>query len=230
MRCAAKAAPPPDALLGEVFEVTDRKWRGIGTIPQSGYRLTPAYAEFDAERRFSVERIAVAESQVCISGLILQGLKKPHQCPAFGKACTPLTTRWAPRWFRPKARDAAYLQTTAAFATGSAAAANAAAADLAAPNAASSECCGNGLPGVRSSPGCPARSPQPCLTPSTSIATPATMPLVDYEHVLLGHGSGGTLTGQLIERLFLPGLGYDTPPPLEDQATLQLATHNPAMA
>jgi hydrogenase expression/formation protein HypD len=82
---------PARRLLAEVFEVTDRKWRGIGLIPNSGYRLTPAYADFDAERRFAVEHIEVAESPVCISGLILQGLKKPHQCPAFGRACTPQT-------------------------------------------------------------------------------------------------------------------------------------------
>jgi hydrogenase expression/formation protein HypD len=76
-------------LIRDVFEVTDRKWRGIGTIPQSGFRLTPAYADFDAEKRFAVEGVCAEESQVCISGLILQGLKKPHDCPAFGKTCTP---------------------------------------------------------------------------------------------------------------------------------------------
>jgi hydrogenase expression/formation protein HypD len=76
-------------LVQEVFEVTDRAWRGIGTIPHSGYRLAPAYADFDAERRFAVESVRAAESDVCISGLILQGLKKPPDCPAFGKTCTP---------------------------------------------------------------------------------------------------------------------------------------------
>jgi hydrogenase expression/formation protein HypD len=76
-------------LIREIFEVTDHKWRGIGTIAQSGYRLTPAYADFDAEKRFPVESIQAEESAVCISGLILQGLKKPPDCPAFGKACTP---------------------------------------------------------------------------------------------------------------------------------------------
>ena len=80
---------PARRLIGEVFEVTDRKWRGIGTIPRSGYRLAPAYADFDAERRFEVEGMEVAESDVCISGQILRGLKKPHECPAFGKDCTP---------------------------------------------------------------------------------------------------------------------------------------------
>jgi hydrogenase expression/formation protein HypD len=80
---------PARRLLGEVFEITDRKWRGIGTIPRSGYRLAPAYAEFDAERQFAVDDMQVAESDECISGLILQGMKKPHECPAFGKTCTP---------------------------------------------------------------------------------------------------------------------------------------------
>ena len=80
---------PARRLIGEVFEVADRKWRGIGTIPRSGYRLAPAYADFDAERRFEVEGMEVAESDVCISGQILRGLKKPHECPAFGKDCTP---------------------------------------------------------------------------------------------------------------------------------------------
>lgn len=86
-----EGSPPARRLIAEVFAATDRKWRGIGTIPQSGYRLTPDYAEFDAEQRFAVAGLQVAESQVCISGQILQGLKKPHQCPAFGKTCTPLT-------------------------------------------------------------------------------------------------------------------------------------------
>ena len=69
--------------------MTDRAWRGIGTIPRSGFRLAPAYGDFDAERRFAVEGVSAAESGVCISGLILQGLKKPPECPAFGKTCTP---------------------------------------------------------------------------------------------------------------------------------------------
>lgn len=86
-----EGSPPARRLLAEVFEVSDRKWRGIGEIPQSGYRLAPAYREFDAERRFAVEELRVAESKVCISGLILQGIKKPHDCPAFGKTCTPET-------------------------------------------------------------------------------------------------------------------------------------------
>jgi hydrogenase expression/formation protein HypD len=80
---------PARALVDEVFDVGDRKWRGIGNIPQSGLRLRPDYAEYDAETRFAVSQLEVLESDVCISGLILQGIRKPHECPAFGKTCTP---------------------------------------------------------------------------------------------------------------------------------------------
>jgi hydrogenase expression/formation protein HypD len=81
--------PHARRLIQEVFEVTDRKWRGIGPIPESGYRLRPEYADFDAEARFAVEGLQTRESTACISGQILQGVKKPHECPAFGKQCTP---------------------------------------------------------------------------------------------------------------------------------------------
>src|SRR5262249_36550805 len=76
-------------LIEEVFAITDRKWRGIGTIAHSGYRLRPEYADFDAELRFAVDELQVRESTACISGQILQGVRKPHECPAFGKECTP---------------------------------------------------------------------------------------------------------------------------------------------
>jgi hydrogenase expression/formation protein HypD len=76
-------------LLGEVFEVCDRPWRGIGVIPRSGLRLAPAYAEFDAATRFHVTAVTADEPEVCIAGRILQGLEKPDACPAFGSACTP---------------------------------------------------------------------------------------------------------------------------------------------
>lgn len=79
------------SVVEEVFEVTDRKWRGIGNIPHSGYKLREAFANFDAETRFAVSEIAAEESKVCQSGLVLQGLKKPHECPAYGKECTPRT-------------------------------------------------------------------------------------------------------------------------------------------
>ncbi len=76
-------------VVAEVFEVCDRFWRGIGLIPASGYRLRDAYAAFDAEQRFGVSDVRAQESPLCIAGQILQGLKKPHECGAFGRQCTP---------------------------------------------------------------------------------------------------------------------------------------------
>lgn len=76
-------------LIADVFEVCDRKWRGVGLIPASGYRLRDEYRDLDAERRFAADGIETQESSVCISGEILRGRKKPHECPAFGTECTP---------------------------------------------------------------------------------------------------------------------------------------------
>jgi hydrogenase expression/formation protein HypD len=80
---------PAQELINKVFVECDRKWRGIGTIPMSGWQLRDEYAEFDAEKRFEVGNINTKESPLCISGLVLQGRKKPNECPAFGKECTP---------------------------------------------------------------------------------------------------------------------------------------------
>jgi hydrogenase expression/formation protein HypD len=80
---------PAQDLIKKVFHVVPRKWRGIGEIAQSGLGLSAAYAGFSAERRFGVVEHRVEEPPECISGLILQGLKKPHECPAFGTRCTP---------------------------------------------------------------------------------------------------------------------------------------------
>ncbi len=76
-------------LMEEVFEVCDRKWRGIGSLPKSGYRLSWEYRAHDAERLFDVADVDAEEPAVCISGQVLRGLKKPDQCPAFGRECTP---------------------------------------------------------------------------------------------------------------------------------------------
>lgn len=76
-------------LVNKVFEVCDRKWRGVGSIPESGYRLREEFLDHDAERLFDVQEINTKESEICISGLVLKGVKKPHDCPAFGKQCTP---------------------------------------------------------------------------------------------------------------------------------------------
>ncbi len=76
-------------LIFEVFEVGDRKWRGVGSIPKSGYKISYEYRDHDAEKIFEVGHIDTRESSECISGLILRGLKKPSDCPAFGRQCTP---------------------------------------------------------------------------------------------------------------------------------------------
>ncbi|MFN3705602.1 MAG: hydrogenase formation protein HypD [Thermoflexales bacterium] len=78
-------------MLAEVFEPCDRAWRGLGVIPNSGWRLRPAYRDFDAEYRFDIGHIATQEPAVCRSGEVLQGKIKPNQCPAFGTLCTPRT-------------------------------------------------------------------------------------------------------------------------------------------
>ncbi len=80
---------PAQDLIHQVFTISDRKWRGIGVIPDSGYRLRDAFAAFDAERRFAVADLTAQESPLCIAGEILRGIKKPHQCGAFGTKCTP---------------------------------------------------------------------------------------------------------------------------------------------
>jgi hydrogenase expression/formation protein HypD len=90
----ARAVPPEGNLaarnlLSDVFMVTDRAWRGIGVIPESGWRLSDDYRDFDAEYRFQVGDIHTDESAVCRSGEVLQGLIKPHECAAFGTICTP---------------------------------------------------------------------------------------------------------------------------------------------
>lgn len=83
-------------MLAKVFKPVDRNWRGIGMIPQSGYGLTEAYERFDATQRFNTGAIQTKESEICIAGQVLQGIKKPSQCPAFGTLCTPQTPLGAP--------------------------------------------------------------------------------------------------------------------------------------
>jgi hydrogenase expression/formation protein HypD len=80
---------PAQKAIAQVFRQCDRKWRGIGTIPMSGWCLRDELADFNAENRFNVEAIQPEESPLCIAGQILQGLKKPHDCSAFGIQCTP---------------------------------------------------------------------------------------------------------------------------------------------
>ena len=80
---------PAQEIISKVFQITDRKWRGIGNFPQSGLCLKPEFAQYDAEKVFAIQDIIVEEPPECISGIILQGLKKPYECSEFGKRCTP---------------------------------------------------------------------------------------------------------------------------------------------
>ncbi len=82
---------PAQALLERVFTTTDRAWRGIGVIPESGWRLANEYGDYDAEQRFDVGDIKTVESPLCHSGEVLRGALKPSECPAFGRECTPRT-------------------------------------------------------------------------------------------------------------------------------------------
>jgi hydrogenase expression/formation protein HypD len=77
------------SLIAKVFQIGDRKWRGIGSIPNSGYLLRPEFCAHDAEKLFDVAKIDTREPEICISGQILRGIKKPKDCPAFGTICTP---------------------------------------------------------------------------------------------------------------------------------------------
>lgn len=88
--------PQAQAVIAHAFEVADREWRGIGTIPGSGYELRPSLAAFDAMRKFHIELEKAEEDPSCIAGLILKGIRKPRECPQFGKGCTPSTPLGAP--------------------------------------------------------------------------------------------------------------------------------------
>jgi hydrogenase expression/formation protein HypD len=83
-------------IIRDVFEVKDRAWRGIGTIPRSGYEVREKYADYDATKKFVIDMEDAPENSLCISGEIMKGIKKPVQCPAFGKECTPENPLGAP--------------------------------------------------------------------------------------------------------------------------------------
>jgi hydrogenase expression/formation protein HypD len=87
---------PAQRIMADVFEVADQKWRGIGLIPQSGLRLREEYAAYDADRVFNLGEMTVEEPAECISAQILQGLKKPTDCSAFGMRCAPESPLGAP--------------------------------------------------------------------------------------------------------------------------------------
>ena len=87
---------PAQRVMNEIFQVSDHKWRGIGEIPMSGLRIRPEFAAYDAEQVFSVDTITADEPPECISAQVLQGLKKPVDCTAFGTLCTPENPLGAP--------------------------------------------------------------------------------------------------------------------------------------
>ncbi|NNK88311.1 MAG: hydrogenase formation protein HypD, partial [Flavobacteriaceae bacterium] len=84
------------AIINAVFEVGDREWRGIGKILNSGYVIRKSYERFDAEKKYGIDHMQVAEDPSCIAGLVLKGIKKPKDCPEFGKRCTPESPLGAP--------------------------------------------------------------------------------------------------------------------------------------
>ena len=88
--------PEAQKVIQQVFTIADREWRGIGVIPMSGYEVRPEYVAYDANIKFNVNIEKVAESDECIAGLVLKGIKKPHECPQFGKKCKPQSPLGAP--------------------------------------------------------------------------------------------------------------------------------------
>ena len=87
---------PAQTMIAEVFEIAPREWRGLGEIPSSGFQLRGRFRKHDANLRFPFSGVTAHESPECISGLILQGIKKPHDCPAFARKCTPENPLGAP--------------------------------------------------------------------------------------------------------------------------------------
>lgn len=88
--------PEAQKVIHQVFTIADREWRGIGVIPMSGYEVRPEYVAYDANIKFNVNIEKVAESDECIAGLVLKGIKKPQECPQFGRGCTPQMPLGAP--------------------------------------------------------------------------------------------------------------------------------------
>lgn len=92
----ANGNPEARKVIEQVFEVSDREWRGIGNIPLSGWEVKASLAEFDANRKFSISIAKASECADCIAGQVLKGIKKPFECSQFGKGCTPITPLGAP--------------------------------------------------------------------------------------------------------------------------------------
>ncbi|MBT8229210.1 MAG: hydrogenase formation protein HypD [Bacteroidia bacterium] len=83
-------------VIRTVFEISDRSWRGIGVIPQSGFEVRSEYSDYDAKKKFRIDIQDAPENPLCISGDVMKGIKRPVECPAFGKECTPQNPLGAP--------------------------------------------------------------------------------------------------------------------------------------
>ena len=175
---------PAQRAVEEVFEVCDRKWRGIGCIPLSGMRINSKYAAYDAERVFGLEDERCRRAQGMHRAQVLMGLKKPLDCPEFGARCKPELPLGAPM-VSPEGACSAYYQYRAS-------------------------------PRARRAPNGHSLMPNKPQFDGV-LACPAPLPAT--ERVLLGHGSGGKLSAQLVERIFLPAFGNPTLDQLNDQAT-----------
>jgi hydrogenase expression/formation protein HypD len=88
--------PAARKMIDDVFESSDREWRGIGTIPGSGFEVREDFSAYDANKKFRVNIAKAEENKDCIAGHVLRGLKKPHECSEFGKRCTPANPLGAP--------------------------------------------------------------------------------------------------------------------------------------
>ena len=176
----AEGNPAARALLTDVFQVTDRGWRGIGVIPDSGWRLSEKYREFDAEYRFEVAGIDTEESTVCRSGEVLQGLIKPHECAAFGKECTPRNPLGATMVSSEGACAAYYLYRRLT---------------LVEPDTEDR---------VEGSGRCLRCSTAAALD---FEGWTCPLPLRDSPNIVMGHGGGGQMSAELIDHLFVPAFG-----------------------
>ncbi len=178
-RCRAEGNPAAQAMLRDVFEVTDRAWRGIGMIPRQRLAaVATRYRDFDAERRFDVGGIHTDESAICRSGEVLQGLIKPHECAAFGKQCTPRNPLGATMVsLRGRLRRLLPL-----------------------PPARAARAVGGQRPWL-------SRRHRPAAPVLDFEGWTCPVPLRDTPTVVMGHGGGGAMSAELVEHLFLPAFG-----------------------
>ena len=173
-------------MIDQVFRVCDRGWRGIGVIPQSGFRLTPEFRDYDAEQIFDVGGICTEEPALCISGEILRGLKKPLDCPAFGKECSPERPLGA-TMVSAEGACAAYYNN------------------------------GRHLVGI----GMPNPSEDRADEMPKDFVLACPVPITERKTIVLGHGSGGKLSAQLVRDLFLPAFDNEYLRRLDDQAVFE---------